>query len=359
MTLKTLFTSTTTRLRQLRWRLTVSYALVALATVLIVEWWGLVGAALFLSSELTPLDVLSLVVRIAVQVVLPTALALIIPTALVGALFGLITVHWLDHRLQTLHKITRAWQSGDFSERVKDATGDEISELAERLNHMADELQSLLAARQQLAALEERNHLARELHDSVKQASLAASLQLAAARARLTSAPGAAAENLKEAEDLVHQMQQELTGLIWDLRPVGLEGRGLKTALQAAAESWSRQTNILAKLTLSIQEPLNVEIEDIFYRILQEALANVARHSRAARVEINLSSTAGLATLVVRDDGIGFEPDGIDLTELGLRSMRERAKSAGGSLEIVSTPGQGTLVTARLPLPSSITKVST
>jgi NarL family two-component system sensor histidine kinase LiaS len=337
------------RYRQLRWRLTVSYALVALATVLVVEWWGLVGTALFLSGALTLPEVFILVVQIAWEVVLPTALVLVVPTALVGALIGQIMVRWLDGRLERLGKVTRAWQAGDFTQRVNDSSGDEITELAGRLNEMAAQFQTLLETRQKLAGLEERNRLARELHDSVKQEGLSAIMQLGAARARLASDPQAAAGHLKEADDLIHQMQQELTGLIWELRPVGLDGRSLKVALKLAVENWSRQTHIAASLNETGQSDLPLESEEILYRIVQEALSNVARHSRAAQVEIELNVAPDQVTLVIRDDGVGFDPSEVGQIELGLRSMRERAAAVGGSLVISSTPGKGTLITTRLP----------
>ena len=340
------------RLRQLRWRLTLSYALVALATVLMVEWWGLVGASLFLSGNLEVLELIQVVVRIALEIVLPTALLLIIPTALVGALFGQISARWLDIRLGSLEEATRSWQTGDFSRQIHDTTGDEISELAGRLNEMAVQLQELMQTRQELAALEERNHLARELHNSAKQAGLAAIMQIGAARARLESDPISAAAHLAEADELVHQVQQELTGLIWELRPVGLSGQDLPAALKTAIERWSRQTNIPANLSVDLASALPAAVEEALFRILQESLANVARHSQAGQVEIALSLKNDQASLVVHDDGVGFDPAQIQPTELGLRSMRERADALGGSLSVESAPGQGTYITVLLPLSS-------
>ena len=338
------------RLRQLRWRLTLSYALVALATVLMVEWWGLVGASLFLSGNLGLLDLIQVVVRIALEIVLPTALLLVIPTALVGALFGQITARWLDIRLGSLEEATRSWQTGDFSHPIRDTTGDEISELAGRLNDMAVQLQELMQTRQKLAVLEERNHLARELHDSAKQAGLAAIMQIGAARSYLTTDPTSAAAHLAEADELVHEVQQELTGLIWELRPVGLSGQNLTAAFNAAIERWSRQTNIPVNLTVDLETDLPGTVEEALFRVLQEALANVARHSRAGQVEIELSLDKDQACLVVHDDGVGFDPAHNQPTELGLRSMHERAATLGGSLSVESAPGKGTRITALLPL---------
>ncbi len=340
----------TLRLRQLRWRLTLSYALVALATVLMVEWWGLVGASLFLSGAMGPMELAQVILRIALEIVLPTALILVVPTALVGALFGQITARWLDMRLESLEAVTRSWQTGDFSRQIRDNTGDEITSLAGRLNEMAAQLQELIQARQALAALEERNHLARELHDSAKQAGLAAIMQLGAARAHLATNPETAAAHLTEADELVHQIQQELTGLIWELRPAGLSGQGLNAALTSAVESWARQTGIPAVLSIADAFTLPGPLEEVVYRILQEALANVARHSRAGQVKIDLAIKNDRASLVVQDNGVGFDPSQIQATELGLVSMRERAAELGGSLSNQSEPGQGTTITALLPL---------
>ncbi len=338
------------RLRQLRWRLTLSYALVALATVLMVEWWGLVGASLFLSGDMAPVELAQMILRVALEIVIPTALILVVPTALVGALFGQITARWLDLRLGRLEEVTRSWQTGDFSQQIRDNTGDEITNLASRLNEMADQFQELIQARQKLAALEERNHLARELHDSAKQAGLAAIMQLGAARARITTDPAACAAHLAEADELVHEIQQELTGLIWELRPAGLSGRGLSSAVKSAVESWSRQTGITASLSIADSVILEEALEEVLYRILQETLANVARHSRAGQVDIALAIKNDRASLVVQDDGVGFDPTQGQATDLGLRNMRERAAALGGSLSIQSAPGQGTTITALLPL---------
>ncbi len=340
-------------LHRLRWRLTGSYALVALATLLVVEWWGLVGAALFLSRDLNALTLpgfLKIVIDVAFQIVLPTALIMLVPSMLVGALFGLITARWLDDRLVAIGKVTRAWQQGDFTPRVRDTTGDEISELGDRLNEMAGQLESLVETQQGLAALEERNRLARDLHDTVKQETLAASMQIAAARARLEKNPQAAAQALREAGDLVHQVQQELVGLIWELRPLALKGRGLPAALSEFASSWSRQTGIPLTIDLSAAQVVPELAEEALYRIAQEALANVARHSQATHLELRYQDARDQVTLTIQDDGIGFDPALPDEEGLGLQTMRQRIEGCGGSLAVASLPGQGTTIVARLPL---------
>jgi NarL family two-component system sensor histidine kinase LiaS len=340
-------------LHRLRWRLTGSYALVALATLLVVEWWGLVGAALFLSQDLNALSLpgfLKIVGDVAFQIVLPTALIMLVPSMLLGGLFGLITARWLDDRLAVIRKATQAWQQGNFDTRVRDTTGDEISELCDRLNDMAGQLQALVETQQGLAALEERNRLARDLHDTVKQETLAASMQIAAARASLEKNPQAASQALLEASDLVHQVQQELVGLIWELRPLALKGRGLPVALREFARSWSRQTGIPVEPDLSAAQVVSETAEEALYRIAQEALANVARHGQAQHLKLGYRDAQNSVILTIQDDGVGFDPALPMEESLGLRTMRQRAKDCGGSLTIDSSPGQGTTISAQLPL---------
>ena len=126
--------------------------------------------------------------------------------------------------------------------------------MARQLNRMAEQLRNLLQARQKLATLEERNRLARDLHDSVKQQVFAISMQIGATRVLLKRDVAAAEVRLNEADKLVRQAQQELTSLIRELRPVALEGKGLVTALRELATSWAQQTDIVANLRVEEAE---------------------------------------------------------------------------------------------------------
>ena len=131
---------------------------------------------------------------------------------------------------------------------AQDTSEDELGQVARQLNRMAEQLQNLLEARQKLATLEERNRLARDLHDSVKQQIFAVSMQIGATKVLLKRDVDAAEGRLNEAEKLVHQAQQELTSLIRELRPVALEGKGLVAALRELATEWAQQTNIVANV---------------------------------------------------------------------------------------------------------------
>ena len=237
---------------------------------------------------------------------------------------------------------------------VRDPSADEIGRLGRRLNQMAEQLQNLLQTREALATVEERNRIARDLHDSVKQQVFATAMQVGAARSLLESDPEAAASHLAQAEALVRQAQLELSGLIAELRPAALDDRGLGPALAGYARSWSQQTGIPAEIAVRGARRLPLPVEQSLFRVAQEALANVARHSGAAAVEVRLRYGEEAVTLVVADDGVGFDTsaDGAagPMAEFGLRSMRERMEGLGGTLTIESAPGRGTRLEAVAPV---------
>ncbi len=284
------------------------------------------------------------------QVLGITLIPVTLATALIGTAFGFLTARGLTKRIRAMTRAADAWSQGDFAIVARDDSGDELGQLGRRLNRMAEQLQNLMEARQELATVEERNRLARDLHDSVKQQVFATAMQLAAARALITHDPGAAADHLAEAEALAKQAQQELTGLIQELRPAALSGRGLAEALRAYAADWSRRTQIEAVVSVQEQRPLPLTVEQTLFRVAQEALANVARHSRARHVDLHLVFTETAVSLTIRDDGRGFQPDETSFG-LGLDSMRERVTTLGGTFEIESDVGRGTAVMAIIHYP--------
>jgi two-component system, NarL family, sensor histidine kinase LiaS len=276
-----------------------------------------------------------------------SALVLTLGAAFVGTLFGFFVAHGFVRRLGALTQATEAWGRGDFAPTVHDTSADEIGQLGRRLNLMAEEIQNLLQARQELAALEERNRLARDLHDSVKQQVFATSMTLGAAESLWERDSEAAREKVAQALALCRQAQQELSGLLHELRPVALADKGLAVALREYVARWWRQTGIEATVAIQEERALEPEVEEALFRVAQEALANAAKHSRARRVQVSLSYPAAAVLLEVTDDGCGFAPPPPAGRGMGLRSMRERVEALGGELTIDSNPGEGTRVTAR------------
>jgi NarL family two-component system sensor histidine kinase LiaS len=276
-----------------------------------------------------------------------------IPAAVVGALFGFVSARGLSRRLGRLVAATAAWRQGDFRVRVTDRSRDEIGHLADHLNEMATDLHTLLQVRQELAALEERNRLARDLHDAAKQQLFATVMQVNAARALLRQDVDAADEKLAHAEQIGRAAQKELSLLIHELRPVALHQQPLPDALEAYAEEWSRQSGIGLHYTSAVERAVAPAAEQALFRVAQEALANVLRHSDATHVDIALNHEQAAVTLTIADNGRGFDPASPPQGGIGLHSMRERLSAIDGTLTIDSAPGRGTCIAARLPVNTS------
>lgn len=286
------------------------------------------------------------------RLILLTVTIVTIIAAIAGLVFGYLTARSITRRLKGLSVAANEWGHGNFSAHANDASEDELGQVARQLNRMAEQLQNLLQARQKLATLEERNRLARDLHDSVKQQIFAVSMQIGATKVLLKRDVNAAEVRLNEAEKLVHQAQQELTSLIRELRPVALEGKGLVAALRELATDWTQQTNIVATVRIEgvtgtlPAETLPLTLEEALFRVAQEALSNVVRHSKATLVQLTLTLTSETVTLSIADNGQGFDPTRHGHLGVGLLSMQERMKSLGGDVQVESTPGKGARIIA-------------
>jgi len=280
-------------------------------------------------------------------VILPSILFILFVAGVIGPIAGFFTARNFTRRFQKLSLAADNWGKGNFSIFAQDRSSDELGQLTRHLNRMVEQLQNLLQTRQKLAILEERNRLARDLHDSVKQHIFVVALQVGTAKLHLGPNTEDVQQPLAEAEHVLLQVQQELKTLIRELRPVALEGKGLGIAFQELVTQWTQQTNIPTNVQLESTQTFPLLVEEAFFRIAQEALANVARHSQATTVEIRLASEQGNALLCIHDNGQGFALHTTDRKGFGLLSMQERMKVLGGDVSIESTPGQGTRVVAR------------
>ncbi len=274
---------------------------------------------------------------------------------IVGLLGSFFNVRKLTRRFNKLILAAQGWSRGDFSTFVQDQSHDEIGELSHELNSMARQLHTLLHSRQQLATLKERNRLARDLHDSVKQHLFAVTLQLGAARMQLegdeeTEVRRETHKRLVAAEDALGHVQKELVALISALRPVSLGKHSLPEALQDLLEHWSQNSSISATMQIEGNEDedarvLPLALEEALYRIAQETLTNVLRHSEATSVRLWLRYERERVTLTCIDNGKGFDVERVQNRGVGLSSMRERMQSFGGDVRLDSSPGTGTRVT--------------
>src|SRR5919112_149637 len=205
------------------------------------------------------------------------AVALTVPAAIIGTIFGFVTAWSLTRRLRRLARAARAWSQGDFSVTARDRSNDELVRLAQ-----------------------------------------------------------------KELNVLIHQM-----------RPATLEGKGLSAALGDYAAEWSRRSDITAEVHVRGQREVPLEVEQALFRVAQEALANVSRHSGAKSVEVDLVYDPDRLMLRVTDDGRGFDPKKNTGDGFGLQSMSERVATLGGYVDVESAPGKGTRVVCACPLDDS------
>jgi NarL family two-component system sensor histidine kinase LiaS len=273
----------------------------------------------------------------------------ILLASVVGTVTGLLITRNVTRRLRRITQAAEAWSSGEFAVEVRDPSPDEIGQLGQDLNGMAEQLHTLLATREVLAAVEERNRLARDLHDTIKQNVFATALLVGAARTLLPSDAVPAQTYLAEAEALAEQTRQELTTLIHQLRPARLEDRGLAGTLRDYADDWSRRMGIAVAIQVRGKRIVALDVEEALFRVAQEALANIAQHSRAGVVTIQLTWDDTQVQLSISDNGAGFDVARASGRGVGLASMRERVMVYHGSLDIASAPG-ATKIEATIPL---------
>lgn len=197
---------------------------------------------------------------------------------------------------------------------------------------------------------QERNRLARELHDSVSQQLFAASMLMSAINETREPSQSSEAETkqLKMVEDMIHQSQLEMRALLLHLRPAALKGKTLKEGMDELLVELKQKVP-LEILWKAEEMKLAKGIEDHLFRILQESVSNTLRHAKATMLQVLCIKRDGYVILRVVDDGQGFELTTDRAGSYGLVNMRERATEVGGSLKIVSLPGKGTRLEVKVP----------
>jgi two-component system sensor histidine kinase ChiS len=226
-------------------------------------------------------------------------------------------------------------------------------ELESQVRERMKEIEQLFEQTKELAVVEERNRLARDLHDSAKQKAFAALAQLGTAKSLVTNHTLSARNHLEEAENLVYEVIQELTFLIQEMYPLALQENGLINALREYFYEWENRNEIPVTFKVEGEQSLPLATAQAVYRIIQETLANVARHSQANHVAVSITFLADSILVIIADDGLGFDP-GKKLPGVGLRSMRERTGMIGGQLAVESDPGKGTKIILSAPFQAEL-----
>jgi signal transduction histidine kinase len=220
---------------------------------------------------------------------------------------------------------------------------------------MALENARLFSRAEQAAVLEERQRLARELHDSVSQALYGIALGARTARTLLDRDPARAAEPLDYVLSLAEAGLAEMRALIFELRPESLEKEGLVAAISKAAASLRARHGLVVEMDFCCDEPtLPIDQKEALYRVAQEAMNNIIKHAGASRVDLSLACNDNSLHLEIRDNGIGFDANADYPGHLGLHSMRERMAKLGGSLIIDSQPGAGAILKICVPMQGKI-----
>lgn len=226
------------------------------------------------------------------------------------------------------------------------------SQMASELRRRAEAIEREQALRveraQELAALQERQHLSRELHDSVSQALYGISLGAHTAKEALESEPEQALESIEYVIDLAEAGLAEMRALIFELRPGSLTTEGLVAALTRQIAVLRTRHQLIVEPELGAEPDLPAEHKEALYRVAQEALHNIVKHANASTVLLRLTTQNGLHLLEIHDDGKGFDPTVAFPGHLGLSTMQERMAKIGGTITIESTVGKGTSICARI-----------
>ena len=264
-----------------------------------------------------------------------------------------IPIYAGDTPLGVLNVASEDWRELQAEElQLLHIIGDQIGLAVQRARLSAEHTQA--AAR--LATIEERNRLAREIHDTLAQGLAAITLQLETADALVGARPQRAQEAIRRALSLARSNLEEARRSVIDLRAAPLQDRTLPEALAALAQRGCDDTTVAVHYSCSPATDfptLPTRLEVGVYRIAQEALANVCKHAKARHVQLSLTVDDQSLCLLVQDDGCGFDPEQVVSSvhegHFGLASMSERAKLLGGTICIESEPGAGTCIAVRVP----------
>jgi signal transduction histidine kinase len=272
----------------------------------------------------------------------------------VGVFFGWITTRGLVRRVRQLVTATSLFAEGDYSQRVNlSGHRDEIGQLEQQFNRMAEQLVEQIARRQQLAEqqarLEERSRISRELHDAISQDLFSVSM-LAGGLQSAVPTDSPFQHQISTLEMTTNKMIREMRALLLELRPTSLEHLSLEKALGELAAAYRTRLGINITLECS-PKPFGAKIEHALLRIAQEALSNAARHGHATAITLALAPCGEAVELCIHDNGRGFNTEDPALRHgLGLRLLQERVEELHGSLELESSLGRGTALTVRVPL---------
>ncbi|MFC4102958.1 sensor histidine kinase [Paenibacillus xanthanilyticus] len=282
---------------------------------------------------------------------------------LVSGAFGYWAAQRYQRRIDLLHLGLKQAAHGNYAIRLPEEGARSFAAAIREFNELQAALEERVkliertgeqqvmreAALNEEAVQEERKRLARDLHDTVSQ-------QLFAIHMSASSLPKLLELNREKAESVMDQLismssmaQKQMRGFIAQLRPLELEGRSLREALDKWFPDYCRQNNLQGVLEWRVKEKLSEAKEHQLFLIIQESMANVVKHAGAQTALLTIAETEHQIIMTLQDDGAGFRADQVKRGSYGLSTMRERASKLGGDASIISKPGSGTRVRVTLP----------
>lgn len=338
----------TSAMRQILWGLTLGIILFAAVTLSYLLAFPIARLSDLWNREL--MDIPFILFAFSISVVL-------------GAAFGLGSgIYW-----RRQFKLVDSWlfqlEEGQQPEIEQNASFAEILSISKRVVKLHKQISEKAMLSQRLATekaeeqesriqeiiSQERNRLARELHDSVSQQLFAASMMMSAINETKAPSDDRESKQLKMVEEMIHQSQLEMRALLLHLRPAALKGKSLQEGIEELLIELKQKVTMNIKWKVE-EFPLDKGVEDHLFRILQESVSNTLRHAKAEHLEILLIKRDDKVILRIVDDGRGFNVEKTKAGSYGLQNMHERAGEIGGSLKIVSVENKGTRLEVKVPI---------
>lgn len=281
-----------------------------------------------------------------------------------GACYGFLQAYRTKVKLERLRETLLQWEKGSVMRAVPELGNDEIGRLGEQLSRISKKWEEQVSSLQRLstnnaqlaekarvsAIVEERQRLARELHDAVSQQLFAISMTATAVGRTLDKDFNRAQRQVALIEEMSAVAQSEMRALLLHLRPVYLEGKHLEQGLKELVREL--QAKVPMEILFEMDENIRLVkgVENHLFRIIQEAMSNTLRHAKAEKMEIRIQRKDQAVKVVIRDDGEGFELDDKKQASYGLSNMQERVNEIGGSILWITAPGKGTRIEITVPV---------
>ncbi|MDQ0155539.1 sensor histidine kinase [Robertmurraya andreesenii] len=281
----------------------------------------------------------------------------------IGLLFGVVSGFYWKKQFQSINQMLHEIEEGRTIDVKEEGMFDDMEEIFGRGKKIQRQIAEQAKLSQKLAnekaedqenriqeiISQERNRLARELHDSVSQQLFAASMLMSAINETNQPSNEREAKQLQMVEAMIHQSQLEMRALLLHLRPVALKGKSLQEGIEELLIELSQKVTM--NINWKVEDfPLDKGVEDHLFRILQESVSNTLRHSKANELEVLLIQRDDFIILRVVDDGVGFDQEESKAGSYGMQNMYERAVEIGGTLKIVSVKNKGTRLEVKVPI---------